>query len=163
MQRIFKKPTGQFPSQNAKHLRRSTIPLISQMKKTKALKSFKRCDQSHTAVIAEPKLAFGPLRLMQGLHPANPVIYFSTKFKRLTHPLQVRNVIGNPGSSGSKESTCNAMQETYETRVWCLGWEDLWRRKWQPTAVFLPGELPWTEPGGLRSSGSLKSQTQPSD
>ena len=24
-----------------------------------------------------------------------------------------------------------------------------WRRTWQPTAVFLPGEIPWTEdPGG---------------
>ena len=30
-----------------------------------------------------------------------------------------------------------------------------WRRAWQPTAVFLPGESPWTEePGGLQSMGS---------
>ena len=30
-----------------------------------------------------------------------------------------------------------------------------WRRKWQPTPVFLPGESPWTEqPGGLQSKGS---------
>ena len=30
-----------------------------------------------------------------------------------------------------------------------------WRRKWQPTPVFLPGEFPWTEePGGLQSMGS---------
>ena len=29
-----------------------------------------------------------------------------------------------------------------------------WRRKWQPTPVFLPGEIPWTEePGGLQSTG----------
>ena len=34
-----------------------------------------------------------------------------------------------------------------ETHVWSLGWEDLWvgkilwRRKWQPTPVFLPGEF----------------------
>ena len=28
-----------------------------------------------------------------------------------------------------------------ETRVWSLGWEDApWRRAWQPTPVFLPGE-----------------------
>ena len=86
MKRIFKKPTGQSPSQNAKHLQRSTIPLISQMKKTKARKSFKRCGQSHTAFTAEPKLAFGPFRLLQGLHPAKPVIYFFTQFKCLTHP-----------------------------------------------------------------------------
>ena len=27
-----------------------------------------------------------------------------------------------------------------------------WRRAWQPTPVFLPGESPWTEdPGGLYS------------
>ena len=29
-----------------------------------------------------------------------------------------------------------------------------WRRSWQPTPVFLPGESPWTEePGGLQSIG----------
>ena len=30
-----------------------------------------------------------------------------------------------------------AMQETW---VWSLGWEIPWRREWQPTPVFLPGE-----------------------
>ena len=30
-----------------------------------------------------------------------------------------------------------AMRETW---VRSLGWEDPWRRKWQPTPVFLPGE-----------------------
>ena len=30
-----------------------------------------------------------------------------------------------------------------------------WRRKWQPTPVFLPGESPWTEePDRLQSIGS---------
>ena len=28
----------------------------------------------------------------------------------------------------------------WETWVRSLGWEDPWRRKWQPTPVFLPGE-----------------------
>ena len=32
------------------------------------------------------------------------------------------------------------MQETPETRVQPLGQEDPWRRAWQPTPVFLPGE-----------------------
>ena len=33
----------------------------------------------------------------------------------------------------------------------------LWRRKWQPTPVFLPGESPWTEePGRLQSMGSQR-------
>ena len=27
-----------------------------------------------------------------------------------------------------------------ETQVQSLGWEDPWRRKWQPTPVFVPGE-----------------------
>ena len=33
------------------------------------------------------------------------------------------------------------MQETQETRIRSLGQEDLWRRKWQPSLVFLPGEF----------------------
>ena len=32
------------------------------------------------------------------------------------------------------------MQEMKEMRVWSLGREDPWRRKWQPTPVFLPGK-----------------------
>ena len=32
-----------------------------------------------------------------------------------------------------------------------------WRREWQPTQVFLPGESPWTEePGRLQSMGSQR-------
>ena len=32
-----------------------------------------------------------------------------------------------------------------------------WRRAWQPTPVFLPGESPWTaEPGCLQSKGSQR-------
>ena len=33
------------------------------------------------------------------------------------------------------------MQETYKLQVQSLGWEDPWRRKWQPTPVFLPGKF----------------------
>ena len=41
-----------------------------------------------------------------------------------------------------------------ETWVRSLGWETPWRRTWQPTPVFLPGESPWTEQsGGLQSMG----------
>ena len=44
-----------------------------------------------------------------------------------------------------------AVQETW---IQSLGWEDLWRKVWQPTPVLLPGESPWTEePGGLQSIG----------
>ena len=32
-----------------------------------------------------------------------------------------------------------------------------WRRKWQPTPVFLPGKIPWTEePGRRQSMGSQR-------
>ena len=32
------------------------------------------------------------------------------------------------------------MQEVYEMRVQSLGQENPWRRAWQPTPIFLPGE-----------------------
>ena len=45
--------------------------------------------------------------------------------------------LGFPGGSAGRESACDAGG---------LGWEDSrWRRAWQPTPVFLPGEAPWTE------------------
>ena len=45
-----------------------------------------------------------------------------------------------------------------KTLVWSLGWEDPWRRAWQPTPVFLPGESAWTaaEPGRLPSIASQR-------
>ena len=39
-----------------------------------------------------------------------------------------------PGGSVVKN-----LPEMQETWVWSLGWEDPWRRKWQPTPEFLPG------------------------
>ena len=42
----------------------------------------------------------------------------------------------------------------WETWVRSLGGKIPWRRAWQPTPIFLPGESPWTEkPGGLQSMG----------
>ena len=43
---------------------------------------------------------------------------------------------GFPGSSDGKDCTCSAG----EPRL-TLGWEDPWRREWQPTPVFLPREF----------------------
>ena len=35
-----------------------------------------------------------------------------------------------------------------------------WRRKWQPTLVFLPGKISWTEePGGFTVCGVAESDT----
>ena len=36
-----------------------------------------------------------------------------------------------------------------------------WRRAWQPTPVFLPGESPWTEePGRPQFMGSQRDRTE---
>ena len=45
----------------------------------------------------------------------------------------------------------------WETWVRSLIGKIPWRRAWQPTPVFLPGETPWTEePGRLQSMGSQR-------
>ena len=36
--------------------------------------------------------------------------------------------------------TVKNLPAMWETQVRSLGWEDPWRREWQPTSVFLPGE-----------------------
>ena len=57
---------------------------------------------------------------------------------------------GFPRWLSSKEFTCNAGDLGL-----IPGWgRSPWRRAWQPTPVFWPGESPWTEePGGLQSMG----------
>ena len=57
-----------------------------------------------------------------------------------------------PGGSDSRNPP--AMWETW-VNLW-VG-KILWRRAWQPTPVFLPGESPWTEePGRLYSPWGCK-------
>ena len=47
----------------------------------------------------------------------------------------------------------SAMQETWVGKI-------PWRMAWEPTPIFLPGELPWIEePGGLRPWGGKESDT----
>jgi len=55
----------------------------------------------------------------------------------------------------SKESTCQCRrQKRLKFYLWAK--KILWRRKWQPTPVFLL-EIPWTEkPGRLQSIGVTK-------
>ena len=61
--------------------------------------------------------------------------------------------MGFPGGSHSKESACNV-----EDLGSVSGLERFpWRRVWQSTLVFLPGESPWTEePGRPQSMGSQR-------
>ena len=50
-----------------------------------------------------------------------------------------------------KEATCQCRRCGFKP---CVG-KIPWRRKWQPTPIFLPEESSWTEePGGLQSKGS---------
>ena len=57
--------------------------------------------------------------------------------------------LGFPGGSDSKESA-HCKRPGFDPWVGKIPW----RRVWQPTPVFLPGESPWTEePGGLQSMG----------
>ena len=57
--------------------------------------------------------------------------------------------LGFPG--GSVVKNANAGAAGFDPWVGKIPW----RRKWQPTPVFLPGESSWTEePGGLLSMGS---------
>ena len=87
-------------------------------------------------------------------------------------------ILGFSGSSAGKESTCNAgdpsfipgsgsspgemigyplLPAMWETWFQWLGWEDTWRRAWQPSPVFLPRESPWSkEPGRLQSMWSQR-------
>ena len=58
-----------------------------------------------------------------------------------------------PGDSDGKESACNVGDLGSNPWVGKIPW----RRKWQPTPVFFPGELPWTEkPDGLQSTWSQR-------
>ena len=62
-------------------------------------------------------------------------------------------VVGFPGGSHGKESSCNMGDLGSIPRLGRFPW----RRAWQCTPVFLPGESPWTEePGGLQSMGSQR-------
>ena len=65
----------------------------------------------------------------------------------------IEAIEGFPGGSDNKKSTCNAGNLG---SVPGLG-RFPWRRAWQTTPVFLPGESPWTEePGVLQSTGSQR-------
>ena len=60
---------------------------------------------------------------------------------------------GFPGGTVGKESACPCRRhKRCGFDPWVVHIH--WRRAWQPTPVFLPGESPWTEqPGGLQSVG----------
>ena len=67
-----------------------------------------------------------------------------------------RNLTGVSGIAGGFFTNWAIREAMREKRVQSRGWEDLWRRKWQPTPVFLPGKSNGEEPGGLQSMRSQR-------
>ena len=65
-----------------------------------------------------------------------------------------RNTKGFPGGTSGKEPTCQCKRHKgHRFNPW--DGKISWRRSWQPTPVFLPGESPRTEePGRLQATGS---------
>ena len=64
------------------------------------------------------------------------------------------DMMGIPGGASGKEPTGQCRSQKRHGFNPCVG-KISWRRPWQPTPVFLPGEPPWTEePGRLQSVGS---------
>ena len=62
--------------------------------------------------------------------------------------------------AGSVVKNLPAMQETPETQIWSLGWEDPLEKEMATHSCILAWEIPWTEePGGLQSMESQKSWT----
>ena len=60
---------------------------------------------------------------------------------------------GLPWLLSGKDSTCQCRRHGFKPWAGKIPW----RRKWQPTPVFLPGKFPWTEePDVLQSLGSQK-------
>ena len=75
---------------------------------------------------------------------------FVYQFKHLFQTDLFLVTMGSTGGTDSKESTCNAGEPGFDPWVGKIPW----RRAWQPSPVFLPGESPWTEePGRLQSMG----------
>ena len=59
-------------------------------------------------------------------------------------------LIGPPRRLSGEESACQCRRHGFHSWVGKIPW----RREWQPTPVFLPGESHAEEPGGLQSMGS---------
>ena len=61
-----------------------------------------------------------------------------------------------PSGVSSKEPVCQSRRHRDTGFIPWVG-KITWRRAWQPTPTYLPGETPWTEePGGLESMASQR-------
>ena len=88
----------------------------------------------------------------------NEISLFNTEmiFKKNQKSSGCRNIMQNdiPGGSVSgKESACQCRRRGFDPWVWKI----LWRRKWQPNSVFLPGESHGQRSLGVYSPLDFKS------
>ena len=73
-----------------------------------------------------------------------------------TKPTMVHHFPGSPGGASGTEPACRCKRRKRCGLSPWLG-KIPWRRAWQPTPAFLPGESPWTEePGRLQPMESQR-------
>ena len=88
--------------------------------------------------------------MAQSQHPPQTFRIATILISTLVTPLHFNGLtiiytfLGFPGGTSGKEHACQCRRHKR------LGFDPLvgkipWRRAWQPTPVFLPGESPWTE------------------
>ena len=98
-----------------------------------------------------PETVFGPR-----------VKFYASETGNLVAPFTVSHQHHcSPGDTGGKEPACQYQWRRRKRSTFHL-WvgKTPWRRKWQPTPVFLPGKITWTEkPGRLQSIGRKASDT----
>ena len=121
-------------------------------------RTFKIYSPSYSQICSTVLLTLAPMLQTTGQGPIIPgSLYILTV---CTHPPTSASGKGQPRWLSGKGPL--PTQETQETLVPSLGREILWRRKWQPTPVFLPGKshgqrsLAGYSPWGARSQTCLK-------
>ena len=103
---------------------------------------------THSSILARKILWTESLA---GYNPWGPKESDTTKLLTLTHCL----LSGLPGGASDKEPACQCRKhKRREFDPW-VG-KIPWRRAWQPTPVFLPGESHGEEPGVTKSQTRLK-------
>ena len=116
------------------------------------LNIFKFFGQSHAGLGHTDQTLFFPLQIQSINHSiSNQSINLLIKVLLVT----ANNLLGFPGGSVSKESTCNAGD--YLKGIRSLNREDPLEKKVATHSSILAWKIPWTkEPGGLQCIGSQR-------
>ena len=68
--------------------------------------------------------------------PYSPPLQAMKVMSQVCTVISIWHILGFPGGSAGKESACNAGDPGFDSWLGKIPW----RRKWQPTPAFLPGE-----------------------